>query len=76
MIVGNSRNLWEKFVAKLAEDEDLFREDNPLDTYTKMAIEAVTSKLHVRSVIYYACDGKQAPFLDYQLLAEVGVLND
>ena len=66
--------MWEKFLAKLAEDEDLFKEDNPLDKYTKMAIEAVTSKLSVRSIVYYAYDGKQAPYLDYQLLAEVDVL--
>lgn len=73
--LGNSRNLWEKFIAEMAKDADLFQEDNPLDKYTEKAVQAVVSKLHVRASIYYSYNARQAPFLDFQLLAEVGILS-
>lgn len=55
----------------MAEDEELYKNDNPLDEYTKMALRSVTSKLHIRSRVYYCCDARKLPFLDYQLIAEV-----
>ena len=70
-VLGNSRNIWEHFIERLAEDESLYKEDNPLDAYTKMAIQSVVGKLHVRTCVYYTCDSRTVPFLDYQLIAEV-----
>ena len=70
-VSGNSRNIWEHFIERLAEDESLYKEDNPLDAYTKMAIQSVVAKLHVRTCVYYTCDSRTVPFLDYQLIAEV-----
>ncbi|KNB45874.1 hypothetical protein JH06_0485 [Blastocystis sp. subtype 4] len=70
VLVGNSRNIWEHFIERLAEDESLYKEDNPLDAYTKMAIQSVVAKLHVRTCVYYTCDSRTVPFLDYQLIAE------
>lgn len=58
----------------MAEDEELYKNDNPLDEYTKMALRSVTSKLHIRSRVYYCCDARYLPFLDYQLIAEVNQL--
>ena len=31
----------------MAEDEELYKNDNPLDEYTKMALRSVTSKLRL-----------------------------
>ena len=59
----------------MAEDEELYKNDNPLDEYTKMAVRSVTSKLHIRSRVYYCCDARKLPFLDYQLIAEVSDLS-
>lgn len=70
-VSGNSRNIWEHFIERMAEDESLYKEDNPLDAYTKMAIQSVVAKLHVRTCVYYTCDSRKVPFLDYQLIAEV-----
>ena len=50
----------------MAEDEELYKNDNPLDECTKMALRSVTSKLHIRSRVYYCCDAR--------LIAEVNQL--
>lgn len=39
--VGNSRNIWEHFIAEMAKDDALYYSENPLDEYyAKVVVEA------------------------------------
>ena len=39
--VGNSRNIWEHFIAEMAKDDALYHSENPLDEYyAKVVVEA------------------------------------
>ncbi len=38
--VGNSRNIWEHFIAEMAKDDALYHSENPLDEYyAKVVVE-------------------------------------
>lgn len=71
ILIGNSREVWPKFIKYCSENEDLLLNPDPFDTYTKIAFSSVLSNLSIGHFEYYCCDFNVGPLLYFQLMAEI-----
>jgi hypothetical protein len=45
MLIGNNKNLWDRFQDAYEKDAGLQADEDPLDTYTELCIQSAASSL-------------------------------
>jgi methylmalonic aciduria homocystinuria type C protein len=54
LVIGNTRALWEKFLAALAADPELARAEQPLDSYTEQCLTRALAALELPANVRFA----------------------